>query len=196
MRIVWHVYLYIQSDILTNHKPWTYLAPMCSSWAAGLISMCFSNPIQFSCAHLFHINVTWCYLRTSVRFMFRNRLPPILASHGSVSQVIYIHEILYENALCISSLCKIKYLQYHEYVRAYIICIALFRAEKYKLSVIRKRRPQEILCYFSFNSLKCNCEFRLLQLFWDRLCCLVVRVPGYKSRGSGSVPGATRFSEK
>jgi hypothetical protein len=30
----------------------------------------------------------------------------------------------------------------------------------------------------------------------DRLCGLVVRVPGYRSRGPGSIPGATRFSEK
>jgi hypothetical protein len=34
-------------------------------------------------------------------------------------------------------------------------------------------------------------------LFWymsiDRLCGLVVGVPGYRSRGPGSIPGATRF---
>jgi hypothetical protein len=31
----------------------------------------------------------------------------------------------------------------------------------------------------------------------DRLCGLVVSVPGYRSRGPGSIPGATRFfSEK
>jgi hypothetical protein len=30
----------------------------------------------------------------------------------------------------------------------------------------------------------------------DRLCDLVVRVPGYRSRGPGSIPCATRFSEK
>jgi hypothetical protein len=30
----------------------------------------------------------------------------------------------------------------------------------------------------------------------DRLCDLVVRVPGYRSRSPGSVPGATRFSER
>jgi hypothetical protein len=30
----------------------------------------------------------------------------------------------------------------------------------------------------------------------DRLCGLVVRVPGYRSRGPGSIPGTTRFSEK
>jgi hypothetical protein len=30
----------------------------------------------------------------------------------------------------------------------------------------------------------------------DRLCELVARVPGYRSRGPGSIPGATRFSEK
>jgi hypothetical protein len=27
-------------------------------------------------------------------------------------------------------------------------------------------------------------------------CCLVVRVPGYRSRDPGSIPCATRFSEK
>jgi hypothetical protein len=30
----------------------------------------------------------------------------------------------------------------------------------------------------------------------DRLCSLLVRDPDYRSRGSGSIPGATRFSEK
>jgi hypothetical protein len=30
----------------------------------------------------------------------------------------------------------------------------------------------------------------------DSLCGLVMRVPGYRSRGPGSIPGATRFSEK
>jgi hypothetical protein len=30
----------------------------------------------------------------------------------------------------------------------------------------------------------------------DGLCGLVVSVPGYRSRGPGSIPGATRFSEK
>jgi hypothetical protein len=30
----------------------------------------------------------------------------------------------------------------------------------------------------------------------DRLCGLVVRVPGYRSTGLGSIPGAARFSEK
>jgi hypothetical protein len=31
---------------------------------------------------------------------------------------------------------------------------------------------------------------------WDRLCGLAVRVPGYRSKGPGSIPGTTRFSEK
>jgi hypothetical protein len=30
----------------------------------------------------------------------------------------------------------------------------------------------------------------------NRLCGLVVGVPGYRSRGPGSIPAATRFSEK
>jgi hypothetical protein len=36
----------------------------------------------------------------------------------------------------------------------------------------------------------------VMQMKVDRLCGLVVRVPGYRSRGSGSIPGANRFSEK
>jgi hypothetical protein len=31
---------------------------------------------------------------------------------------------------------------------------------------------------------------------WDRLCGLLVRVPGYRSRGLGSISGATRFPKK
>jgi hypothetical protein len=31
---------------------------------------------------------------------------------------------------------------------------------------------------------------------YDRLCGLVVKVPGYRSGGLGLIPGATRFSEK
>jgi hypothetical protein len=30
----------------------------------------------------------------------------------------------------------------------------------------------------------------------DRLCGLVARVPAYRSRGPGSIPGTTIFSEK
>jgi hypothetical protein len=30
----------------------------------------------------------------------------------------------------------------------------------------------------------------------DRLCDLVVKVPGYRSTDQGSIPGATTFSEK
>jgi hypothetical protein len=36
----------------------------------------------------------------------------------------------------------------------------------------------------------------LKKVFYDRLCGLVGRVPGYRYRGPGSIPGATRFSEK
>jgi hypothetical protein len=38
--------------------------------------------------------------------------------------------------------------------------------------------------------------FRWVISSMDRLCGLVFRVPGYRSRGPGSIPGATRFSEK
>jgi hypothetical protein len=35
-----------------------------------------------------------------------------------------------------------------------------------------------------------------IDIYRDRLCGLVVRVPGYSSSGPGSVPGAIRFSDK
>jgi hypothetical protein len=48
------------------------------------------------------------------------------------------------------------------------------------------------LCFFknSFDNM-----LRLMSGNY-RLCGLVVRVPGSRSRGSGSIPGAARFSEK
>jgi hypothetical protein len=39
-------------------------------------------------------------------------------------------------------------------------------------------------------------RFKLYINMLDGLYGLVVRVPGYRSRGPGSIPGATRFSEK
>jgi hypothetical protein len=38
----------------------------------------------------------------------------------------------------------------------------------------------------------------MILIFWmlAQVCGLVVRVPGYRSRGLRSIPGATRFSEK
>jgi hypothetical protein len=43
-----------------------------------------------------------------------------------------------------------------------------------------------------------NNVYLILIYLWisDRLCGLVVRVPAYRSRGPGSMPGATRFAEK
>jgi hypothetical protein len=38
-------------------------------------------------------------------------------------------------------------------------------------------------------------KYKITQAFWN-VKCLVVRVPGYRSRGPGSISGSTRFSEK
>jgi hypothetical protein len=40
------------------------------------------------------------------------------------------------------------------------------------------------------------CASTLMYICMDHLCVLVIRVPGYISRRPGSIPGATRFSEK
>jgi hypothetical protein len=40
-------------------------------------------------------------------------------------------------------------------------------------------------------------EFDWIRIMaFERLCGLVVRVPGYRSRGQSSIPGFTSFSEK
>jgi hypothetical protein len=46
-----------------------------------------------------------------------------------------------------------------------------------------------------FNLKKTICA-DVIQKLLKYVCGLVVRVPGYRSRGPGSIPGATRFSEK
>jgi hypothetical protein len=51
-------------------------------------------------------------------------------------------------------------------------------------------RPAHIQSLYHFQM-----KFQMIRLDWDRFCSLVIRVPGYKSRGPGSIPGATRFSE-
>jgi hypothetical protein len=50
--------------------------------------------------------------------------------------------------------------------------------------------PAAITSVFSTGA----AAFSIQWLLNDDLCGLVVRVPGYRSRGS--IPGATRFSEK
>jgi hypothetical protein len=65
-------------------------------------------------------------------------------------------------------------------------------------------RLQPTKCTYSSRDRRQICNLRDLVGIWqrnwrkrdDRLCGLVVRVPGYRSRGPGSIPGATRFSEK
>jgi hypothetical protein len=46
------------------------------------------------------------------------------------------------------------------------------------------------------DSIKGKTLFENLATISNCLCGLVIRVPGYRSRGPGSIPGATRYSEK
>jgi hypothetical protein len=50
--------------------------------------------------------------------------------------------------------------------------------------------------HFVTEDVRLSFNFILYTVYFDRLCGLVVRVPGYRSRGPSSIPGATRFSEK
>jgi hypothetical protein len=49
---------------------------------------------------------------------------------------------------------------------------------------------------FDFEELYEEFFFLTFLIFSSVVCGLVVRVPGYRSRDSGSIPGATRFYEK
>jgi hypothetical protein len=56
--------------------------------------------------------------------------------------------------------------------------------------------PKQFLVISDICELNCCYKYTILQWTWsDRLCGLVVRVPGYRFRGPGSIPVATRFSE-
>jgi hypothetical protein len=50
--------------------------------------------------------------------------------------------------------------------------------------------------FFFIPLYKASLKLIILKYVCDRLCGLVVKVPAYRSRGLGSIPGATRFSEK
>jgi hypothetical protein len=61
-------------------------------------------------------------------------------------------------------------------------------------------KPSAFLIQFLYNSLKTSSKYNATNSFYtlrpDRLCGLVVRVPGNRSSGPGSILGNTRFSEK
>jgi hypothetical protein len=56
--------------------------------------------------------------------------------------------------------------------------------------VLSRMRTSRIAWYMSYKTAKW-----VWGLIWDRLCCLVVRAPGCRSRGPGSIPSATKFWE-
>jgi hypothetical protein len=64
--------------------------------------------------------------------------------------------------------------------------------QSFQSKTLRMRAPW----YVSNQTLHEDLKIPLIQDI-DRLCGLVVKVPGYRYRGPGSIPGATRFfSEK
>jgi hypothetical protein len=55
---------------------------------------------------------------------------------------------------------------------------------------------QNCVSYINIPSSKTYRSYLYVGMFGDSLCGLAVRVPDYRSRGPGSIPGATKFSEK
>jgi hypothetical protein len=79
-------------------------------------------------------------------------------------------------------------------VRTEFICVMLKKVDRLCGLVVRvPGYITEMYCV----SCEVRTEFICVMLKKvDCLCGLVVRVPGYRSRGPGSIPGATRFPEK
>jgi hypothetical protein len=51
--------------------------------------------------------------------------------------------------------------------------------------------------YFASCEVRTECIYSyVMYKKVNLLCGIVVRVPGYRSRGLGSIPGGTKFSEK
>jgi hypothetical protein len=67
---------------------------------------------------------------------------------------------------------------------------------EYTFLIIKNDKEQGIYpgSYLKWKYFKS--EFNFWKFKCDHLCGLMVRVIGYRSRGLGSIPGATRFSEK
>jgi hypothetical protein len=68
------------------------------------------------------------------------------------------------------------------------VCVCVCACESKECPVIE--------CDMQKNIQKLNMAYKCNNLKHNRSCGLVVRVPGYRFRGLGSILGATRFSEK
>jgi hypothetical protein len=83
----------------------------------------------------------------------------------------------------------------------------MYEEETVPLSDVRDIRPFEValsptrIIFMKMNLAPCATKrfiyiLKNQYLRNNRLCNLVVRVPSFRTRGPGSIPGATKFSEK
>jgi hypothetical protein len=61
---------------------------------------------------------------------------------------------------------------------------------------MQPRHSNQILYLHALKSISNYYYYYYYYYYEDRFCDLEVRVPGNRSRGPGSIPGATTFSEK
>jgi hypothetical protein len=64
------------------------------------------------------------------------------------------------------------------------------------LCTIKAEAMFNVLWWYIRSSMCMNQEIEIKHLEVSDLCGPVVRVPGYRSRGPGSIHGTTRFSDK
>jgi hypothetical protein len=101
--------------------------------------------------------------------------------------------------------CLLKY--YHTTLFGFPTIIRCYNITNYV--IVNKLHAHRIRCHLPCHAHGCTnntCMYIFIYIqipdvsyiynCSDRLCGIVVRVPGYRSRGPGSIPAATRFSEK
>jgi small VCP/p97-interacting protein len=71
-----------------------------------------------------------------------------------------------------------------------------FKREKRKREEFDRRQEEADKKYTGERGGQLTVIFLTSCSMGDCLCGLVIRVPGFRSRGPGSIPGATRFSGK
>jgi hypothetical protein len=72
----------------------------------------------------------------------------------------------------------------------------LSRRKYFKYSYVHRYSDTSFIFLNSLSKFEMFILKVLRILFLDRLCDPMVRVHGHRSRGLGSIPGTTRFSEK
>jgi hypothetical protein len=133
--------------------------------------------------------------------------------HGLVGKLLsYLNSVFYENNLCIVTVLKwlplVTIMGQMSLVHTIYTIISLlnyiiilpFMSWSFRCpSSLKKKKYVHLSCLphtLYTPPISLHLIWSSLLYLVDRLCGLVIRVPGYRFRGPGSIRAATKFSEK